>query len=40
MVRYAGAYGVVCAAKNKETGSKVAIKKITPAAGTAIDGEV
>lgn len=35
----AGAYGVVCAAKNKDTGAKVAIKKITPMCSTAVDGK-
>ena len=30
---------MVAAAKNKETGSKVAIKKITPMCGTAVDGK-
>lgn len=34
-----GAYGVVCAAKNKETGAKVAIKKITPMCSTSVDGK-
>ena len=35
-----GAYGVVCAAKNLETGSKVAIKKITPMCGSSVtDGK-
>ena len=34
-----GAYGVVAAAKNKETGTKVAIKKITPMCATAVDGK-
>ena len=34
-----GAYGVVCAAKNKETGGKVAIKKITPMCSTNVDGK-
>jgi hypothetical protein len=30
---------VVCAAKNRETGAKVAIKKITPMCASAVDGE-
>lgn len=34
-----GAYGVVCAAKNKETNAKVAIKKITPMCATTVDGK-
>ena len=34
-----GAYGVVCAAKNKDTGGKVAIKKITPMCSTTVDGK-
>jgi serine/threonine protein kinase len=34
-----GAYGVVCAAKNKETGGKVAIKKITPMCASPTDGK-
>ena len=33
-----GAYGVVCSALNKETGGKVAIKKMTPMAATKVDG--
>lgn len=33
-----GAYGVVCAAKNKLTGEKVAIKRVSPAAATRSDG--
>jgi serine/threonine protein kinase len=32
-----GAYGVVCSARNKETGEKVAIKKITNAFENLID---
>ena len=38
-LKIAGAYGVVCAAKNKETGAKVAIKKITPMCSTSVDGK-
>lgn len=34
-----GAYGVVIACKNAETGGKVAIKKITPMSATAVDGK-
>jgi serine/threonine protein kinase len=34
-----GAYGVVCAAKNRETNAKVAIKKITPMCATTVDGK-
>lgn len=30
---------MVCAAKNKETGAKVAIKKITPMCSTSVDGK-
>ncbi len=30
---------MVCAAKNKETSAKVAIKKITPMCASAVDGE-
>jgi len=33
-----GAYGVVVAAKNKDTNSKVAIKKIAPMAHNKSDG--
>lgn len=33
-----GAYGVVCACKNKETGAKVAIKRMCPMAATKVDG--
>jgi serine/threonine protein kinase len=33
-----GAYGVVCAAKDKATGEKVALKKVSPAAATRSDG--
>jgi serine/threonine protein kinase len=29
----------VCAAKNRESGAKVAIKKITPMCATAVDGK-
>jgi hypothetical protein len=36
----AGAYGVVAAAKNRETGAKVAIKKITPMCASAVDGKL
>lgn len=34
-----GAYGVVCAAHNKETGQKVAIKKIPDAFDDLIDAK-
>ena len=34
-----GAYGVVVAARNRETGAKVAIKKIAPMCATAVDGK-
>jgi hypothetical protein len=34
----AGAYGVVISALNRETGQKVAIKKMTPMAETKTDG--
>lgn len=34
-----GAYGVVIACKNQETGQKVALKKITPMSATATDGK-
>jgi serine/threonine protein kinase len=34
-----GAYGVVCAAKNRETGAKVAIKRISPMCATPTDGK-
>jgi len=34
-----GAYGVVCAAKNRESGAKVAIKRISPMCATPIDGK-
>ncbi len=34
-----GAYGVVIACKNLETGGKVAVKKITPMSATATDGK-
>jgi hypothetical protein len=34
-----GAHGVVCAAKNRETNTKVAIKKISPMCATAADGK-
>lgn len=33
-----GAYGVVCACRNAETGSKVAIKRISPMAASRVDG--
>lgn len=33
-----GAFGVVCSALNKETGQKVAIKKMTPMAESKVDG--
>ena len=39
MALSSGAYGVVCAAKNRETGGKVAIKKITPMCATTVDGK-
>jgi len=34
-----GAYGVVCAAKNRETGAKVAIKRIAPMCASPVDGK-
>lgn len=35
----AGAYGIVCAAEDSETGHKVAIKKISPAFATLYDAK-
>lgn len=34
-----GAYGIVCAARNVETGQKVAVKKVTPMAANSTDGK-
>lgn len=34
-----GAYGVVCAALNKETGTKVAIKKVNDAFDDLVDAK-